>query len=119
MRCDAGDPGGCPPLSRSVVFAPDQGCQEFGVKGSGFVAKSVMRSWWLVFAQETRCYQAISQIFFPDFERERDGNIGIEGEQWFVGYGQGERMKSKQPLCPAANDNDLGQPRIESIEELA
>jgi len=113
---------GCAPLPVSVVFAPDERRQEFRVKAATLFSELVVRGWRLVFAQELlfkiRANQAIPQILLPDFERDRNGNVGIEGKQWFVRNCLGERMVSEKPVCPAADDDHLRKPGVKSLNQL-
>jgi hypothetical protein len=110
------------PFSFSVVFTPDERRQEFRVKPTILFSELVVRGWRLVFSQEllfkTRADQAIPQIPFLDFERDRNGNVGVEGKQWFVGNCLGERMVSEKPVRPAADDDHLRKPGIKSLNQL-
>jgi hypothetical protein len=81
-----------------------------------------MRGRRLVVAHETlleiRSDEPIAQILFSNFECSRHCDVGVIGKQRFVLNSLRERMVSEKTVCPAADDDDLGEPRIKRLNQL-
>lgn len=63
--------------------------------------------------------EPIAQVLFPYFEPMRNGNVRIKRGQRLVGNGLCKRMIPEQAMRPAANDDNLREPRHEGRDESA
>ncbi|HVO62849.1 MAG TPA: hypothetical protein VMT53_18085 [Terriglobales bacterium] len=51
-------------------------------------------------------------------ERYGNSDVGVEREQRIVGYSLREWMVSEKTVCPSADDDYLGEPGIERLDQL-
>lgn len=120
LRGDSGNLRGRIAFASTFYRSSDQWGQKLCVETT-VVGGDVVVCRWRLHLPHQLFAKAIFEQTLPNLsgrgQLRRNGNIGIQGSQGFIVKRLRQRMQAVEPVRPAADDNNLIEPRIQGVDQ--